>query len=430
VDGEFVEYRYDALGRRVYVDYKRTDTAGTNKSVCIADCGRVQEYSVWDGDQLLFEQQTKAPWTIEGTQWVQHGWIMGIITGKVGDYKTITATIPGHTITVQYTHGMGIDQPLSFYRAVKGDSLATVWVDPKTEPPCDNIDYYLLACEIGYWRQETIPRAGVPQLVIPHRNSQGAVFQATNIKGDQCCGDAYFPGDAPLTAHLGDVGLPSFFNRTFGWYGSLTAGSADANGLMYMRNRYYNPDSGQFTQPDPIGIAGGLNVYGYAAGDPVNYSDPFGLCATESAEEADPDDHCWEIVGLLRHVAKLATGEGLDPRVFDESAQDLERFTGKVLRGPAKYIMSTNGDAEGGYVFGCAPVSGLDLFCNRSDMFVADGQSVAWVALTAVHESGHLVYGLGHGAMNPRLQERCQQAVNNMPSYFKLYPGRITSCPQ
>jgi len=35
---------------------------------------------------------------------------------------------------------------------------------------------------------------------------------------------------------------------------------------------------GLVTQQDPIGIAGGLNLYGYANGDPINFSDPFGLC--------------------------------------------------------------------------------------------------------------------------------------------------------
>jgi hypothetical protein len=28
----------------------------------------------------------------------------------------------------------------------------------------------------------------------------------------------------------------------------------------------------------PFGLAGGLNLYGFAGGDPVNFSDPFGLC--------------------------------------------------------------------------------------------------------------------------------------------------------
>jgi hypothetical protein len=47
---------------------------------------------------------------------------------------------------------------------------------------------------------------------------------------------------------------------------------------MYKRNRYYDPNTGRFTQEDPIGLAGGLNLYGFAGGDPVNFSDPFGLC--------------------------------------------------------------------------------------------------------------------------------------------------------
>jgi len=42
--------------------------------------------------------------------------------------------------------------------------------------------------------------------------------------------------------------------------------------------RHYDPRKGTFTQEDPIGLAGGLNLYGFANGDPINFSDPFGLC--------------------------------------------------------------------------------------------------------------------------------------------------------
>ena len=61
------------------------------------------------------------------------------------------------------------------------------------------------------------------------------------------------------------------------WMGSLAQSKRDPSGLTFQRNRYYDPVSGLFTQEDPIGIAGGLNLYGYANGDPINFSDPFGL---------------------------------------------------------------------------------------------------------------------------------------------------------
>jgi RHS repeat-associated protein len=85
---------------------------------------------------------------------------------------------------------------------------------------------------------------------------------------------------------LTTIAWPGKFVRVFldvpsvepsNWYGSLIQGSRDQSGLMYRRNRYYDPASGLFTQEDPIGLAGGLNLYGYAGGDPVNFSDPFGL---------------------------------------------------------------------------------------------------------------------------------------------------------
>ncbi|KVF22137.1 hypothetical protein WJ07_17875 [Burkholderia vietnamiensis] len=47
-------------------------------------------------------------------------------------------------------------------------------------------------------------------------------------------------------------------------------------GLHYNRHRYYDPVSGRFVSKDPIGLAGGINVYQYAA-NPVEWIDPFGL---------------------------------------------------------------------------------------------------------------------------------------------------------
>lgn len=59
---------------------------------------------------------------------------------------------------------------------------------------------------------------------------------------------------------------------------------ADAQtGLAYHRARYYDPSVGRFTQADPIGPAGGQNLYAYAANNPTTLADHSGL-APEKAE--------------------------------------------------------------------------------------------------------------------------------------------------
>ncbi len=47
--------------------------------------------------------------------------------------------------------------------------------------------------------------------------------------------------------------------------------------FYYMRARYYDPTTGRFISEDPIGMEGGLNLYAYASGNPVLFSDPSGL---------------------------------------------------------------------------------------------------------------------------------------------------------
>ena len=57
-------------------------------------------------------------------------------------------------------------------------------------------------------------------------------------------------------------------------------------GLHYNWNRFYDPDTGRYVTADPLGLDGGMNLYAYVGGDPVNGIDPFGLyCKIEWREE-------------------------------------------------------------------------------------------------------------------------------------------------
>ena len=77
-------------------------------------------------------------------------------------------------------------------------------------------------------------------------------------------------------------------------------------GLYFMRNRWYDPAVGGFTQADPSGTgAGDGNLYRYAQNRPVTDSDPLGL--------QDEDDETWAVI-----QAELAAHNGDAQAAWDD----------------------------------------------------------------------------------------------------------------
>jgi RHS repeat-associated protein len=153
---------------------------------------------------------------------------------------------------VAYAYGHVIDQPLSIIRM-------------GYESYRDSVN-----ANIGHW---TLP----PFAVFPFWNSQGQPDVGHYTNGKQMyCVPTRRCAWITWTGMWFDL-VRSNVTRS-AWHGTLLEDKEDAVNTFYRRNRVYDANTGQFTQEDPIGLAGGLNSYGYANGDPVSYSDPYGLC--------------------------------------------------------------------------------------------------------------------------------------------------------
>lgn len=61
----------------------------------------------------------------------------------------------------------------------------------------------------------------------------------------------------------------------------------EETGLHYNWHRYFDPKTGRYLTPDPIGLRGGINLFVYTKNNPVNLIDPLGLISATSAAAID-----------------------------------------------------------------------------------------------------------------------------------------------
>ena len=162
-----------------------------------------------------------------------------------------------------------------------------------------------------------------------HQNKLGSVIALSDAAGAVAAADrfTYDPyGNSP--------------SATGGFPFRFTGQRLDPEtGLYYYRARYYDPRIGRFMQTDPIGVSGGVNLYGYVGGDPVNFRDPLGLknCPIEdpscvetpesaSKPEEPPadseDDNMVE--GVV--VTAAATGETSNGSLIRADGEDEQAF--------------------------------------------------------------------------------------------------------
>lgn len=128
------------------------------------------------------------------------------------------------------------------------------------------------------------------------------------------------------------------------------------SGLHYNWHRHYDPTTGRYTQPDPLGFVDGPGVYGYARSKPIHLEDSTGLktCVFISSGTGSSSS-------AFGHAAVLVIpDDGGEPFFFDPGGSFGDPETGSCRCGPTNYNDFSNYMAEGGggmktYCFNTTP---------------------------------------------------------------------------
>jgi uncharacterized protein RhaS with RHS repeats len=93
-----------------------------------------------------------------------------------------------------------------------------------------------------------------------------------------------------------------------------------------MRARYYDAGLGRFISEDPIGHNGGLNLYAYVGGNPINKVDPLGLVGDDINGRYGPIDQS----GRIPRTGSPIEGPYNSPDTFEDKVGN--KILDKILK--------------------------------------------------------------------------------------------------
>ncbi|MCL2103569.1 MAG: hypothetical protein FWH21_00710 [Kiritimatiellaeota bacterium] len=127
-------------------------------------------------------------------------------------------------------------------------------------------------------------------LTVAHCDDFGSVIALTDLSGTPLY-------TANYGSHGEDWGSTGYNPTPFAWLGGYGVQYLETDTplrLYLTRHRVYSATLNRFLSADPIGLAGGGNLYAYGEGNPMAYIDPLGLCSQSSGWE-----YAWEMTTAI-----------------------------------------------------------------------------------------------------------------------------------
>ena len=270
------QYDYDFAGNRESSHLPGSYTTGTDNR--IESNGRY--LYTYDAAGNLSTRTDTALNVIRTFTWDARNRLVGVT-------DTANATLSPKSTTYRYDSenrriAVGHDPDTSdaipaqwrYYIYGNGSDVLAELVDPDgpSGPAVATVDRFMIN---GPLRDQTLGSIASDGTVTWLLTDQLQSIRGKTDASGMVTGRADFDAFGNLIAAGSDQSVSSLVDERYGFTGR----EHDAEtGLIYYRNRYYDPVIGRFISEDPTGYAGlDENLYRYVANDPINTVDPSGL---------------------------------------------------------------------------------------------------------------------------------------------------------